>query len=280
MKLIECPRDAMQGMSRFVPTADKIAYMQSLLAVGFDTIDAGSFVSHKSIPQMADTMQVIEGLDLSGTKSKLLVIVANLRGAEEALEYDQIEYLGFPLSLSETFQMRNTNRTINSAFTVVDQIQNLCANHNKQQVVFLSMGFGNPYGDPYNSDYILEFADKLNKLGIGIISLSDTIGTATPKVIADSFQKLTQEYRGISFGAHLHSTPDQSKAKIEAVLNSDIDRIDSAIMGFGGCPMATDDLTGNIATENVLEQLDSKILGNIDMNAFELSLKMAQGIFY
>lgn len=258
MKIIECPRDAMQGLSEFIPTHKKIVYLNQLLKVGFDTIDFGSFVSPKAIPQMRDTAEVLEGLDLSETKSKLLAIVANVRGAEEACKFSAIRYLGFPLSISENFQQRNTNKSISEALNVVNEIQELCEKHNKQQVVYISMGFGNPYGDPYDVGIVEQFSDILSALNVKIISLADTIGVSEPQQIEYLFKSLIKKFPTIEFGAHLHSNPKTSIEKIEAAYNSGCQRFDGALKGFGGCPMAKDELVGNMATETILAFLDSK----------------------
>lgn len=252
MKIVECPRDAMQGLRQFIDTDIKASYINTLLQVGFDTIDFGSFVSPKSVPQMQDTAQVLAKLNLTGTQTKLLAIVANLRGAEQAAGYQQITYLGFPLSLSETFQQRNTNKSISQALEEVAQMQTLCEQSNKQLVVYLSMGFGNPYGDAYNPIIAQELTEKLVNLGIRIVAPSDTIGCATPESIFSLFTTLLETFPEIEFGAHLHSTPDTITEKLEAAYRAGCRRFDGAIRGFGGCPMAKDDLTGNIATEKMI----------------------------
>lgn len=256
MKVIECPRDAMQGLHDFIPTTTKAAYINQLLKVGFDTIDFGSFVSPKAIPQMRDTAEVLSQLDLSQTSSKLLAIIANLRGAEQAVSFEEISYLGFPLSISETFQQRNTNKSVGEALDQLAEIQNLCLKHNKTLVTYISMGFGNPYDEPFNEEIVSEFVQKLNDLNISIISLSDTIGVAEPEVIKDIFKNSITAYPTIEFGAHFHSTPQKTREKVEAALAAGCKRFDSAIKGFGGCPMAKDDLTGNVATEKLLEILE------------------------
>ena len=256
MKVIECPRDAMQGLHDFIPTTTKAAYINQLLKVGFDTIDFGSFVSPKAIPQMRDTAEVLSQLDLSQTSSKLLAIIANLRGAEQAVSFEEISYLGFPLSISETFQQRNTNKSVGEALDQLGEIQNLCLKHNKTLVTYISMGFGNPYDEPFNEEIVSEFVQKLSDLKISIISLSDTIGVAEPEVIKDIFKNSITAYPTIEFGAHFHSTPQKTREKVEAALAAGCKRFDSAIKGFGGCPMAKDDLTGNVATEKLLEILE------------------------
>ena len=255
MKLIECPRDAMQGLDHFVPTDLKIRYLNTLLQVGFDTLDFGSFVSPKAIPQMRDTAEVLKGLTLSKTKTKLLAIVANLRGAEEAVSYAQIQYVGFPLSVSETFQQRNTNKTIAQAFAEVAEIQNLCSIEGKQLVVYLSMGFGNPYGDFYSPAVIGEFTKQLVQLGVTIIAPSDTVGSSTPEAIGALFQELIPAFPEVEFGAHLHARPGEADAKVRAAVRAGVRRIDGALRGFGGCPMAADNLTGNLPTEDVIQTL-------------------------
>lgn len=256
MKVIECPRDAMQGLHEFIPTELKAAYINQLLKVGFHTIDFGSFVSPKAIPQMRDTDEVLSQLNLTETSSKLLAIIANVRGAEQAISFDEISYLGFPLSISETFQQRNTNKSIGEAMTSLAEIQNLCLKHGKKLVTYISMGFGNPYGEEFNEEIVEAFVEKLHQLQISIISLSDTIGVAEPQVIKDIFEKSITAYPTIEFGAHFHSTPQKTREKIEAALFAGCERFDSAIKGFGGCPMAKDELTGNVATEKLLSILE------------------------
>lgn len=280
MKLIECPRDAMQGLEKFIPTDLKVAYINQLLKVGFDTIDFGSFVSPKAIPQMRDTAEVLDQLDYTQSKSKLLAIVANQRGAEEACKYEQITYLGFPLSISETFQQRNTNKSIVEALNTVNEIQELCNKHNKKQIVYISMGFGNPYSDPYDVTIVEQFTDILSTLEIEIISLADTIGVSKPTQIEYLFTALTKKFPKIEFGAHLHSTPGSRVEKIEAAYRSGCQRFDGAIKGFGGCPMAKDDLVGNMATETILSFLDSKNeTPELNRKEFDVALKMAEQIF-
>jgi hydroxymethylglutaryl-CoA lyase len=253
MKLIECPRDAMQGWHSPISTEDKISYLNALLKVGFDTLDCGSFVSPKAIPQMADTALVIPRLKLAGSKSKLLAIVANQRGAEEAVVFDEIDYLGYPFSISETFQLRNTNKTIADSMELVDSLQELCIKNSKQLVVYISMGFGNPYGDPYDEAVALQWVDELVKMNIHIISLADTVGVATPDVITRLFASLVPAYPTVEFGAHFHSAPHNWEEKVAAAYEQGCRRFDSAIKGIGGCPMAKDELVGNLATENLLD---------------------------
>lgn len=280
MKLVECPRDAMQGLVHFVPTELKIRYLNALLRVGFDTLDFGSFVSPKAIPQMQDTAQVLAGLDLSNTETKLLAIVANVRGAEQATGFDAIRYLGFPLSVSETFQQRNTNKSIVQAFEEVDQIQNLCVRAGKQLVVYLSMGFGNPYGDPYSPELVSAFTDQLRAMGIQLIAPSDTIGSSTPESIETLFKQLLVNFPSIEFGAHLHALPGEAEAKVRAAVRAGVRRIDGALRGFGGCPMADNDLTGNLPTEAIIETLTAdKIDLNLDMAAFQQAMALSAEVF-
>ncbi len=257
IKLIECPRDAMQGMHDFVPTQLKADYINSLLKVGFDTIDFGSFVSPKAIPQLKDTAEVLAQLDLEKTNSKLLAIVANERGAKDAVNFEEINYLGFPFSVSETFQQRNTNSSIEQSLARVEQIQNLAIKHNKKLVVYLSMAFGNPYGDEWNQDIVAKWAEKLyTKLDVRILALSDTIGVSNKENISALFSTLIPEFENIEFGAHLHTTPETWNEKIEASLANGCKRFDGAIKGFGGCPMATDKLTGNMPTEQMVSYFE------------------------
>jgi hydroxymethylglutaryl-CoA lyase len=280
MKIIECPRDAMQGLDEFIPTASKIRYINKLLRVGFDTIDFGSFVSPKAIPQLRDTAEVLDQLDWSSSKSSLLAIVANTRGAEDASRFEAIRYLGFPLSISETFQRRNTNKSIAEALDTLNEIRNLCVKSNKKLVTYISMGFGNPYNDPYGVDLVGKFVDVLVTLGSDVISLADTIGASEPSNITYLFSTLTKQYPGVELGAHLHSTPATSREKIEAAYQAGCRRFDGAIKGFGGCPMAKDELVGNLATENIIDYFDS--IGQdagIDKQQFAESLQMADEIF-
>ena len=280
MKLIECPRDAMQGLSEFIPTETKIAYINQLLKVGFDTVDFGSFVSPKAIPQLKDTKEVLEGLDLSNTTSKLLAIVANVRGAEEAVKYEEITYLGFPFSISETFQQKNTNKSITEALNALNEIQELCVRHNKELVAYISMGFGNPYGDAYDSEIVAQFTGILAHLSVKIISLSDTIGVSEPNTIHSLFSTLKNAYPEIEFGSHLHSNPNTAIEKIEAAYNAGCRRFDGAIKGFGGCPMAKDDLVGNLATETIIQIFENKSISlGLNKEAFDQSLSMAGQVF-
>lgn len=260
IKIIECPRDAMQGIRTFIPTGKKIEYIQSLLRVGFDTIDVGSFVSPKAIPQMQDTAQVLAGLDLSQTRSKLLAIVANTQGAVAAAQQPTIDYLGFPFSISENFQMRNTHKTIAESLVTLQEILEIAHASSKQCVAYLSMGFGNPYGDPWNVEIVGEWTQKLAAMGVRILSLSDTVGSSTPEVIDYLFKNLIPAYPEVEFGAHLHTTPDKWFEKVDAAYNAGCVRFDGAIQGFGGCPMAKDDLTGNMPTEKLLSYFTAKKL--------------------
>ncbi|GAB3806145.1 hydroxymethylglutaryl-CoA lyase [Spirosoma humi] len=280
MKLIECPRDAMQGLAHFVPTDLKIRYLNALLQVGFDTLDFGSFVSPKAIPQMRDTAEVLAELDLSGTKTKLLAIIANVRGAEQALAYHQLDYVGFPLSVSETFQQRNTNKSIGQAFTEVAAIQALCNQQGKELVVYLSMGFGNPYGDAYSPDLVGEFTDQLVQAGVRIMAPSDTVGSSTPEAIEFLFTYLIQQFPEVEFGAHLHAKPGEGPAKVQAAVRAGVRRIDGALRGFGGCPMAADTLTGNLPTEEVIQTLTQQgVKLAINQEAFQKALTLSAGIF-
>lgn len=252
IKIIECPRDAMQGIKPFIPTVQKVKYLQALLRVGFDTIDFGSFVSAKAIPQMQDTAEVLSQLDLSQTRSKLLAIVANTQGAQQAALHPEIQYLGFPFSISENFQMRNTHKTIAESLVTLEEILAIADQSNKEVVTYISMGFGNPYGDPWNVDIVGEWTEKLANKGVKILSLSDTVGSSTPEVIKYLFSHLIPKYPAIEFGAHLHTTPDKWFEKIDAAYHAGCRRFDGAIQGFGGCPMAKDVLTGNMPTEKLL----------------------------
>jgi hydroxymethylglutaryl-CoA lyase len=278
--LVECPRDAMQGWKHFIPTEQKINYINSLLLVGFDTIDFGSFVSPKAIPQMADTKLVLEGLDLSNSRSKLLAIVANLRGAEEAAVYDKIDYLGFPFSVSETFQQRNANSGIAEAMELVKRIQEICLLRSKELVVYISMGFGNPYGDPWSEEIVFEWTERIANEGIGIISLADTVGLAKPEQIRTIVAFLSVALPEISLGVHLHSRSDGWKEKIENAFYAGADRFDGALKGIGGCPMANDELVGNMQMEKMLGYFAEKnLLKNINQEALIRSLKIADEIF-
>lgn len=280
MKLIECPRDAMQGLPYFVPTDIKINYLNVLLKAGFDTLDFGSFVSPKVIPQMRDTAEVLAGLDLSDTVTRLLVIVASLSGAKIAMRYPEITYLGFPLSVSETFQLRNTNKSIAEAVEVVKEIQHLCIQNGKQLVIYFSMGFGNHYGDPYDADILGEMTLKMDKLGIGIIALADTIGVSNPENIRQAFGTLIPAFPHIEFGAHFHSHPRTAIRKIAAAWQAGCRRFDGALRGFGGCPMAKDELTGNIATEAMIEYFEREnIPTGIDKDVLRKALQLSTTVF-
>ena len=277
MKLIECPRDAMQGIINFIPTELKIKYINQLLKVGFDTIDFGSFVSHRLVPQLKDTSEVLSSLDLSQTKSKLLSIVANVKGASEACFHNEIDYLGFPLSVSEEFQKRNTNKSIADALISIEKIQNLCIINNKEMVVYLSMAFGNPYGENYHPDMIASLIQKLSNLNINTVALSDTIGVSNKINISQLFAILTNDFTDIEFGAHFHSKKNEWREKIESAYINGCRRFDAALNGFGGCPMAKDDLVGNIATENLATHFKDEI--EINTEEFAKSLQLASKVF-
>ena len=297
VKIIECPRDAMQGIKDFIPTEKKVQYIQSLLRVGFDTIDFGSFVSPKAIPQMADTAEVLSKLDLSKTQSKLLAIIANTRGAEDVSKHPEINYLGYPFSISENFQMRNTHKTIaessisenfqmrNTHKTIaqsvvaLDEILEIADKSDKEVVVYISMGFGNPYGDPWNVDVVGDWTERLSKMGVKILSLSDTVGTSNPENIDYLFSNLIPQYPTIEFGAHLHTTPTSWHEKVDAAFNAGCKRFDGAIQGFGGCPMAKDELTGNMPTEKLLSYFTSKKCNSLNALSFESAYNEATKIF-
>jgi hydroxymethylglutaryl-CoA lyase len=278
--LVECPRDAMQGWGHFIPTEVKIKYLNSLLKVGFDTLDFGSFVSPKAIPQMADTVEVIKGLQLENTKTKLLAIVANTRGAADAVCFDEISYLGFPFSVSPTFQLRNTNSTQEESLQRVDEIQELCIKNNKQLVVYLSMGFGNPYNDEYNDEVLLKWADEMVNREIEIISLADTVGLGTAEQISKSLKTLIPKYQNTTFGVHLHSTQFNWQEKLQASVDAGCTRFDGALKGIGGCPMAQDDLVGNMSTEKMIAFFEEHHLFNeYNKIALEDSLALADSVF-
>ena len=280
ISLIECPRDAMQGWKHFIPTQTKIDYINALLKVGFNTLDFGSFVSPKAIPQMADTAQVLAGIDKDSSSTKLLAIVANLRGAKDALMYDKISYLGFPFSISPTFQIRNTNSTIEESFKTVAEIQNLCFKKQQQLVVYISMGFGNIYGDPYNEEIVMEWVEKLIGLDIKTISMADTVGLATDLQVGDILSTLIAKYPETEIGVHLHSTAENWKAKVDAALQAGCKRFDGALKGIGGCPMANDVLVGNMDTELMIPYFNQlNLLNNLDMKALNECSKMAAKIF-
>ncbi|MGB4843774.1 MAG: hydroxymethylglutaryl-CoA lyase [Ferruginibacter sp.] len=280
IKLIECPRDAMQGWAHLIPTEKKIEYINSLLKVGFDTIDFGSFVSPKAIPQMADTGEVIRNLELGGSKSKLLAIIANERGATDAVVFDEITYLGFPFSVSETFQMRNTNSTIAQSLGRVEDIQNLCIKSKKELVVYISMGFGNPYGDVYNEEIVFEWVNKLVGMDIKIISLADTVGVASKDQVYKITKYLVDSLRDVEIGVHLHSTPNNWKEKVDAALQAGCKRFDGALKGIGGCPMADDELVGNMDTELMIPYFNElNLLNNLNKEALNNSGRLAAEIF-
>ena len=279
VKITECPRDAMQGIKEFIPTEKKTEYIQLLLEAGFDTIDFGSFVSPKAIPQMADTAAVLAQLDLSNTSSKLLAIVANERGAEDASQHKEIDYLGYPFSISENFQMRNTHKTISQSVDILKSILNIADRCNKEVVAYLSMGFGNPYGDPWDVEIVGEWTEKLSGMGVQILSLSDTIGSSNPENIAYLFSHLIPLYPNIEFGAHLHTTPHSWFEKVDAAYNAGCRRFDGAIQGFGGCPMAKDELTGNMPTEKLLSYFTTKKVNNLNALSFESAHNEATKLF-
>ena len=280
VKIIECPRDAMQGVRDWIPTKEKAQFIQSLLDCGFDTIDFGSFVSPKAIPQMKDTSELLSLLDVSNTESQLLAIVANIRGAEDAVMYNEIDYLGYPFSISENFQMRNTHKTIAQSIETLKEILNLADSKNKKVVAYLSMGFGNPYGDPWNINIVGEWTEKLSNMGVKILSLSDTVGSSTPEIITYLFSELITKYPSIEFGAHLHTTTTKWKEKVSAAYLAGCRRFDGAIQGFGGCPMAKDDLTGNMPTEKILSYFAAeKVNTNVNSISFENAYKEASKIF-
>ncbi|WP_438968768.1 hydroxymethylglutaryl-CoA lyase [Nonlabens sp.] len=280
VKIIECPRDAMQGIKEFIPTDLKVQYIQSLLRCGFDTIDFGSFVSPKAIPQMLDTAEVLSKLDLSKTDSKLLAIIANLRGAQAACQHPEIQYLGYPFSISENFQMRNTHKTIAQSVELLQEVIDLAQKHDKELVVYISMGFGNPYGDPWNVEIVGEWTEKLSNMGVKILSLSDTVGTSDPETIEYLFSNLIPKYPEIEFGAHLHTTPTKWHEKVDAAYKAGCRRFDGAIQGFGGCPMAKDELTGNMPTEKMVSYFNTaKADSNVNAMSFESSYNEATKIF-
>jgi hydroxymethylglutaryl-CoA lyase len=280
IKIIECPRDAMQGWKNFIPTEKKIEYINSLLKVGFDTIDFGSFVSAKAIPQMADTAEVVRSLESGVSNSKLLAIVANLRGAEEASVFDQINYLGFPFSVSETFQQRNTNSSIEESLKRVEEIQDVCINKNKKLVIYISMAFGNPYGDLYDEDIVFNWVEKLVELDIEIISLADTVGVATPEQVYDMTSYLVESLPATEIGVHLHSTSENWHQKLEAAIKAGCKKFDGALKGIGGCPMANDELVGNMNTEWMISYFEKNNLAtDLNKDALAESLRIAGEIF-
>ncbi len=278
--IIECPRDAMQGIKNFIPTEEKVKYIQALMGCGFHTIDFGSFVSPRAVPQMADTGAVLGGLDLTAKRSKLLAIVANVRGAQDASEFAPIDYLGYPFSISENFQMRNTHKTIAQSTEVLREILDIAAKSGKEVVVYISMGFGNPYGDPWNVEIVGEWTEKLTAMGVRILSLSDTVGTSTPEDISYLFSELIPMYPDVEFGAHLHTTPNTWHEKIDAAFKAGCRRYDGAIQGFGGCPMARDELTGNMPTEKMLSYFTArKAHTGVSWTAFEAAHNRATQLF-
>lgn len=280
IKIIECPRDAMQGIKEFIPTAKKAAYINALLKVGFDTIDFGSFVSPKAIPQLKDTAEVLSKLELNNSKSKLLAIIANLRGAQDAVVFDEISYLGFPFSISETFQQRNTNSSIDESLKRVEEIQGLCVRNKKKLVVYISMAFGNPYGDAWDNDIVFEWTKKITSLGIQTIALSDTIGVSNPQNISQLFAGLIPEFKDVEIGAHLHTRADKWEEKIKAAYDNGCRRFDSALKGFGGCPMAEDELVGNMPTEKIVHYFTNLNLNlKIDKLAFNKALLLSEDTF-
>jgi len=280
VKIIECPRDAMQGWSHFIATDDKVRYLNSLLKAGFDTLDFGSFVSPKAVPQMRDTKEVISHLHLSDTSTRLLAIIANLRGAEEAVQYDEITYLGFPFSISPTFQLLNTNSTIDQSLHTVEAIQNLCVQHRKTLVIYLSMGFGNPYGDAYNANILLQYAAEMVQRNIAIISLADTVGLATPDQIHFALNTLIPQYSNVEFGVHLHTTTANFKEKLQAALDANCARFDGALKGIGGCPMAQNELVGNMPTEKMIDFFEQhNIPLSINKQVLAESMAIASEIF-
>lgn len=280
LKLIECPRDAMQGWPHFIPTAQKVEYINALLKVGFDTIDFGSFVSPKALPQMKDTQAVLSKLETENTATKLLAIIANLRGAEEACQFEKISYLGFPFSISETFQQRNTNKSITQAFEEVKRIQEICVQKNKKLVIYLSMAFGNPYGDPYSEAIVFDYAHQMIEEDIQIISLADTVGKATPDGIKRCMYFLVNERPDIEWGVHLHSTAENWREKLEAAYNAGCRRFDGALKGIGGCPMAGNTMVGNMNSEWMLSFFEEKgETVSIDKKALEKSIQLANQVF-
>lgn len=280
IKIIECPRDAMQGIKQFIPTTAKAQYIQSILRCGFDTIDFGSFVSPKAIPQMSDTSEVIELLDLSHTNTELLAIVANVRGAQDAVNFEKVSYLGYPFSISENFQMRNTHKTIAESVEVLNEILELADKNNKEVVTYISMGFGNPYGDPWDVEIVGNWTEKLAKMGVKILSLSDTVGTSDPETITYLFSNLIPKFPEVEFGAHLHTTPSSWHEKVDAAYKAGCRRFDGAIQGYGGCPMAKDELTGNMPTEKMLSYFSAvKAETGIRTMSFESAHNEASKIF-
>ena len=280
VKLVECPRDAMQGWPHFIATEKKIEYLNQLLQCGFDTLDFGSFVSPKAIPQMADTKEVIGNLDLGSTNTKLLAIIANERGARDAVSFEQIKYLGFPFSISETFQQRNTNSSVDESLVRVAEIQELCIKNNKELVVYISMGFGNPYGDLYNEEIVINRTKQIEKLGVKIISIADTVGLATANEVSKLMKKIVPEFANVEIGVHLHAAPNEREAKLEAAIGAGCMRFDAALKGIGGCPMASNDLVGNMDTEVMINYFEkNNILLNINKEKLTECYNLATNIF-
>jgi hydroxymethylglutaryl-CoA lyase len=280
LHFVECPRDAMQGWPHMIATDQKVAYLNQLLKVGFDTLDFGSFVSPKAIPQMADTAKVLPQLHMQNNGTKLLAIVANVRGATEAIQFDEITYLGFPFSISETFQQRNTNSSMAESVLRVDEIQNLCSQHNKKLVIYLSMGFGNPYGDLYNEEVLLHWAEVMVQKNIDIISLADTVGLATPNQITNALQTLIPQYPTTQMGVHLHSTSENWQVKLDAAIDAGCQRFDGAMKGIGGCPMADDELVGNMDSEKMIAHFQSKnVMPQLNEEALTIAGQMAMQLF-
>ena len=281
VKIIECPRDAMQGIHEFIPTKVKADYLNHLLRIGYDTIDFGSFVSPKAIPQLKDTADVLAQLDLSGAKSKLLAIIANQRGAEDAIKFEEIQYLGYPFSISETFQQRNTNSTIEESLVRLEAVQELCVKNNKELVTYLSMGFGNPYGDPFHEDIVANWLERLQGFDLKIFALSDTTGVSESTIISRLFSTLIKEYPDLEIGAHLHTTPETWKEKVKAAYENGCKRFDGAMLGFGGCPMAANKLTGNMATENLVSYFNENNVDlGLDNELFEKARNEANNLFF
>ncbi len=281
LKIVECPRDAMQGIKSFIDTDSKVSYINQLLKVGFDTLDAGSFVSPKAIPQMRDSEVVFEQIDWKLSPTKLLAIVANTKGAETAMKYEQIRYVGYPFSISETFQLRNTNATIEESLERTKQIIAMCAEYGKEPVIYISMGFGNPYGDEWNAGIVMKWAEQLVDMGAKILSLSDTIGVSNPDSISYLFKNLIPKFPGIEFGAHLHTQPHNWREKVEAAYQSGCRRFDGALKGYGGCPMAKDDLTGNMPTEHMITYFSANhIETGVDQKELSKSLLHSELIFH
>lgn len=280
IKLVECPRDAMQGWPDYIPVDQKVSYLNKLLQVGFNTLDFGSFVSPKAIPQLRDTAEVLKRLDLSQTKTRLLAIIANVRGAQDAVSFDEISYLGFPFSVSEEFQQRNTNSSLTESLKRVEEIQALCTSNKKELVVYISMGFGNPYNEKWNAEIVIHWVGRLIDMGIRTIAVSDTIGVSNPENITYLFSNLIPAFKNVEFGAHLHSTPDTWYEKVDAAYKSDCLRFDAAFNGIGGCPMATDKLTGNLATENIVQYFGGPEKLGFDSISYQESIYMATKMFH